>query len=169
VVGSAVLLQWRRHLAVYGCRFGTAMAVNPGDSLTEDMELGLSTGIWYQTVTDMNTQQTISWTIDLSMQNQNYVLFMIEAPTGVQINTPVTFTDTTITFETPDTTGVCFNAAGAKEMFVMTPPTPENSGTQCHIASMLLDQASVTPSAPSGVQYPAGALSNRQLFYSPRR
>jgi hypothetical protein len=154
---------------VYGCHFGNAMAVNPGDSLIEDLKLGLSTGIWYQTVTDINTQQTVSWTIDLSMQNQNYVLFMIEAPTGVQINTPVTFTDTTITFETPDTTGVCSSAAGANEMFVMTPPTPTNSGTQCHIASMVLDQASITPSAPPGVQYPAEALSNRQLFYSPHR
>jgi hypothetical protein len=154
---------------VYGCRFGTAMAVNPGDSLVEDMELGLSTGIWYQTVTDMNTQQAISWTIDLSMQNQNYVLFMIEAPTGVQINTPVTFSDTTITFETPDTTGACSSAVGAKENFAVTPPTPASSGTQCHIASMLLDQASITPTAPPAAQYPADALSNRQLFFNPHR
>jgi hypothetical protein len=154
---------------VYGCRFGNAMAVNPGDSLIEDIQLDLSTGIWTQSVTDVNTQKSITWTINLSMQNQNHMLFMIEAPTGVQINTPVTFTDTTITFETPDTTGVCTNAAGAKEMFVITPPTPANSGTQCHIASMLLDQASITPSAPPGVQYPAEALSNRQLFYNPHR
>jgi hypothetical protein len=154
---------------VYGCSFGNAMMVNPGDSLIEDMELDAGTSLWTQTVTDTNTQQTVTWSIGLLMQNQNYVLFMIEAPTGVLINTPVTFSDTTITFETPDTTGACSSAVGAKENFVITPPTPASSGAQCRIASMLFDQASITPSAPPAAQYPADAPSNRQLFFNPHR
>jgi hypothetical protein len=153
----------------YGCRFGNAMTVNPGDSLIEDMTLDVSSGIWTQTVTDMSTLQTISWTFDLGMQNQNYVGFLIEAPTGVQINTPVTFTDTTITFESPDTTGACSKLVGAQEKFVITPPTPANNGTQCHIASMLFDQASITPSDVPGALSPADALRNRQLFSRPLR
>lgn len=124
-----------------GCQSGPAMSVNPGDVLLIDMALDPSTGVWSQTVTDANTGQTVSFSINLQGQGQNWVYFAIEQWYGATIKTPVVFSNTTITFKTPDTARWCSTSQAANPNgYIMTPPTPENGAAQCFISTVVLQE-----------------------------
>jgi uncharacterized protein (TIGR03437 family) len=123
-----------------GCFSGNSMLVNPGDVLLIDMALDATTSVWKQTVTDSNTNQSVTFSINMQGQGQNWAYFAMEAWYGATINVPVTFSNTLITFQSADTTGWCSISQGENNAYIMTPPTPQNSGTQCFISSIVLTQ-----------------------------
>jgi uncharacterized protein (TIGR03437 family) len=123
-----------------GCFSGSSILVNPGDVLLIEMTLDAKTRAWNQVVTDSTTSQSVTFNIDLKRQGQNYAYFAIEAWYGAVITTPVIFSNTTITFQSPDTDGWCSTSRGEENGYVMTPPTPRKSGRQCFIASIVLNQ-----------------------------
>jgi hypothetical protein len=123
-----------------GCFSGNSMLVAPGDVLLLRMALDAATGVWKETVTDSNTNQTVTYSINMRNQGQNWAYFVIEAWYGATINTPVLFSNTTITFQSPDTAGYCSVSQGAGNAYAMTPPTLQNSGTECLIGSIVLNQ-----------------------------
>jgi hypothetical protein len=116
------------------------MLVNPGDVLLINMALEAPTGVWNQTVTDSATNQSVTFSINMQGQGENWLYFSIEAYFGATISTPVTFSNITISFQSPDTTGACSVSQGANNAYVMTPPTPQNSNAQCFINSVVLTQ-----------------------------
>jgi hypothetical protein len=122
------------------CFAGNLMPVDPGDLLLINMTLDTTSGIWTQTVADANTNQSVAFSIDMQRQGQNLSFFDIEEYFDATIDTPVTFSDTTITFQSPDTTSSCSNAQGTNNAYTMTPPTLQNSGTQCFISSIVVNQ-----------------------------
>ena len=123
-----------------GCFSGSSMLVNPGDVLLINIAFDAASGIWTQTVTDSNTIQSVTFSIDMQGQGQNWSYFAMEEWFGATINTPVTFSNTAITFQLPDTAGWCSNVQGTNNAYIMTPPTPQNSGTQCFINSIVVTQ-----------------------------
>lgn len=123
-----------------GCFSGNSMSVNPGDVLSIDMALDAATGIWKQTVIDSNTNQSVAFSINMEGQGQNWAYFAMESWYGATINTPVIFSNTIITFQSSDTASWCSISQGANNAYIMTPPTPQNSGTQCFIGSIVLTQ-----------------------------
>jgi uncharacterized protein (TIGR03437 family) len=123
-----------------GCYSGDSMLVNPGDVLMIDIALDSSTGIWKQTVTDSNTNRSVSFSIDMDGQGQNWIYFAIEVWYDAWINTPVVFSNTTLTFQSSDTAGWCGPNWGKSNAYILTPPAPQNSGMQCFIGSIVLTQ-----------------------------
>ena len=123
-----------------GCLSGPSMLVNPGDVLLLNLSLDAGSGIWTETVTDANTVQSVAFSIDMQGQGQNWAYWAMEFWYGATINTPVTFTNTTITFQSPDTANWCSASQGANSAYIYTPPTPQNSSTQCFISSVVLTQ-----------------------------
>ena len=121
-----------------GCYSGNSILINPGDLLLINMTLDSKTSIWLQTVTDSNTNQSVTFSINMQAQGQNWAYFAMEFWFDATIHTPVTFSDTTITFQAPDTQNWCSNSQGATNAYIFTPPTPQNSGTQCFISSLVL-------------------------------
>jgi hypothetical protein len=123
-----------------GCFSGDLIQVNPGDVLLINMSLDVPSGIWTETVADANTNQSVAFSINTQGQGQNWSFFDIEEYFDATIATPVVFSNTTITFESPDTTGSCSVIQGQNNAFTMTPPTPQNSGKQCFVNSIVVTQ-----------------------------
>ena len=123
-----------------GCFSGDSLLVNPGDALLINMLLDSSTGIWLQTITDANTNQSASFSINMQSQGQNWAYFAMEFWYGATMSTPVTFTNTTLTFQSADSQNWCSNSQGANSNFTFTPPSPQTSSTQCFINSIVITQ-----------------------------
>jgi len=109
------------------------MSVNVCDTL--DMDIVLDGTIWTQTVTDEQTNQTVTYSLDMQNQAQNLAYFVIEEYSSAPVS-EVIFTDTTITFDTPDTTDCRVSARGQND-YVST-PVAENGGLQCSIQQIIL-------------------------------
>jgi uncharacterized protein (TIGR03437 family) len=127
-----------------GCFSGNSMLVAPGDVLLLDMELDANSGLWTQTVTDSNTKQSVTFSMNMEGQGQNWAYFAIEEWYGATISSPVIFSNTTITFQSVDT-GSCSVAQGQNNAYIMTPPTLQTSGLQCFIGSIVLTQPQNQP------------------------
>jgi uncharacterized protein (TIGR03437 family) len=124
-----------------GCQSGPSMLVSPGDVLLIDMALNAATGVWLQTIIDANTDQTVTFSINLQGQGQNWVFFAIEQWYGETITTPLVFSNSTITFLSPDTANWCSTSQAANpNKYIMTPPTPQNGATQCFISSIVVTE-----------------------------
>ncbi len=128
-----------------GCFSGSSMLVSPGDQLLVNISLDSTTEVWTETVTDSASHQSVSFTMNLQGQGQNWAYFAMEAWYGEKISTPVTFLNTTLTFQSADTAGWCSNSQGADNTYIMTPPTPQNSASQCFIGTIVLTQPANPP------------------------
>jgi hypothetical protein len=78
-----------------GCQSGDIMPVNVGDTL--NIEMSLSGTTWTQTITDVQTAQSVNFAIDMQGQAQNIAYFQIEGYSQNPVS-DVEFTNTTITF-----------------------------------------------------------------------
>lgn len=123
-----------------GCLSGDSMLVNPGDVLLIRLALGPGSEVWTETVTDVSTDRSVTFSIDMQGQGQNWAYWAMEFWYGATIDTPVTFTNTTITFQSPDSGGWCSTSQGASNAYIYTPPTPQDSGTQCFLHKVVLTQ-----------------------------
>jgi hypothetical protein len=121
-----------------GCYSGTSILISPGDTLLINMTLDQSSGIWTQAVTDSVTKQSASFAINLQGQGQNWAYFAMELWYDATIHVPVTFTNTTLTFQSPDTANWCSASQGANNAYILSPPTPQDSGSQCVIDSIVV-------------------------------
>ncbi len=122
-----------------GCQSGDAMMVEPGDVLLIRLALDPSSGDWTETVTDARSGGSVQFVINLLGESQNWIDFAIESWFGAAMSTPLEFTDTTITFQSPDEGGWCSSAQGEQNAYAMTPPTAQAGGTQCTIARIVLN------------------------------
>jgi hypothetical protein len=123
-----------------GCFSGDSLLVNPGDALLINMVLDSSTGIWLQTITDANTNQSASFSINMQAQGQNWAYFAMEFWYGTTMSTPVTFSNTTLTFQSADSQNWCSSSQGANSNFTFTLPVLQNASTQCFINSVVIMQ-----------------------------
>lgn len=123
-----------------GCFSGDSLLVSPGDALLINMVLNSSTGIWIETVTDANTNQSINFSINMQSQGQNWAYFAMEFWYGAVIQTPVVLSNTTLTFQSADTQNWCSTSQGTNSAYTFTPPIPQDSSTQCFISSVVLTQ-----------------------------
>lgn len=116
-----------------GCQGGPVMSVAVGDTLTIDM--ALSGTIWTQTVTDVQTSQSVSYSIDMMNQAQNDAYFVIEGYSSEPVS-EVIFTNTVITFGSPDS-GDCKLAMRGQTDYVSVPVASSN-GSSCSIQEIIL-------------------------------
>lgn len=115
------------------CNSGPAMSVEVCDRL--EIELTLSGTVWRQTVTSAQTNQTVVYDIDMQNQAQNLAYFAIEEYSSTPVS-EVIFTDTTLTFDSPDAADCRVYLRGQAD-FVST-PTASSDGLQCSISQIIL-------------------------------
>jgi len=116
-----------------GCQGGSIMSVDVGDTLTIDMTL---TGtVWTQTVTDEQSGDEVTYSIDMLAQAQNLAYFVIEEYSSAPVS-EVIFTDTTITFDGKDTADCKLTARGKNDY--VSVPVPSTDGLTCSIANIIL-------------------------------
>jgi hypothetical protein len=122
-----------------GCHGGPVMPVGVGDSLTMDMTL--SGTVWTQVVTDVQTAKSVQFSFDLQGQAQNLAYFQLEGD-GQHSVAPGVFTNTTITFASPQSTCVALDNGGPASWNVdpndVAPTVLSNGNTECRIATMTL-------------------------------
>ena len=103
-----------------GCQGGPVMSVDVGDTLNIDMALAGT--VWTQTVTDVQTGQSVSYSLDMMNQAQNLAYFVIEEYSSAPVSDGV-FTDTTITFGSPDGADCKLTMRGQND-YVSVPSRP---------------------------------------------
>jgi hypothetical protein len=109
------------------------MSVNVCESL--EIELTLSGTVWTQTVKSAQTNQTVSYDIDMQNQAQNLAYFAIAEYSSTPVS-EVIFTDTTLTFDTPDADDCRVYMRGQSD-FVST-PAASSDGLHCSISQIIL-------------------------------
>jgi hypothetical protein len=116
-----------------GCEGGAIMSVDVGDTLNIDMALAGT--IWTQTVTDMQTGQSVAYSIDMMKQAQNLAYFVIEEYSSAPVS-DVIFTDTTITFGSADSADCKLTMRGQTDY--VSVPVASSDGLSCAIAEIIL-------------------------------
>ena len=116
-----------------GCFGGSVMSVNVGDELKIDMQLvGTS---WNQTVTDLQTGKSVSFSEDLAGQAQNWAMFVIEEYSSAPVS-EVTFTDTVITYGAADAADCKLDTRGPTDF--VSVPIASTDGVKCSVAQIIL-------------------------------
>jgi hypothetical protein len=115
------------------CNGGPIMSVDVCDTL--DIDIALSGSIWTQTVTDEQTNETVTYDIDMQDQSQNIAYFVIEEYSSTPVS-EVIFTDTTIAFDSPDAADCRVYMRGQAD-YVST-PAASSDGLQCSIQQIIL-------------------------------
>jgi hypothetical protein len=123
-----------------GCYSGNSMQVNPGDVLLINLSLAANSTVWTETVTDSNANQSVAFSIDMQGQGQNWAYWAMEFWYGATLPASLTFTNTTFTFQSPDSANWCSVSQAATSAYAFTPPAPQNSSTQCFISFVVLTQ-----------------------------
>ena len=116
-----------------GCDGGAIMSVNVCDTL--DIDMALSGSIWTQTVTDEQTNQSVTYSIDMKDQAQNLAYFVIEEYSSAPVS-EVIFTDTVLTFDTADATDCKVSMRGQTDY--VSSPVASGDGLQCSIPQIIL-------------------------------
>ena len=116
-----------------GCDGGAIMSVNVCDTL--DIDMALSGSIWTQTVTDEQTNQSVTYSIDMKDQAQNLAYFVIEEYSSAPVS-EVIFTDTILTFDLPDATDCKLSTRGQTDF--VSSPVASGDGLQCSIPQIIL-------------------------------
>jgi hypothetical protein len=116
-----------------GCNGGPIMSVNVCDTL--DMDIRLSGTVWTQTVTDVQTNQTVTYSIDMQNQAQNLAYFVIEEYSSAPVS-EVIFTNTTITFASSDAADCKLNMRGQSDY--LSTPVASSDGVSCSISQIIL-------------------------------
>jgi MYXO-CTERM domain-containing protein len=116
-----------------GCLSGPIMSVNVCDTL--NIDIALSGTVWTQTVADEQTNETVTYDLDMQNQSQNLVYFVIEEYSSTPVS-EVIFTDTTIAFDSPDAADCRVYMRGTTD-YVST-PVPSSDGLQCSIQQIIL-------------------------------
>ena len=115
------------------CNGGPIMSVNVCDTL--DMGIALSGTVWTQTVTDVQTGKAVTYSLDMMNQAQNLAYFVIEEYSSVPVS-EVIFTNTTLTFGSPDAADCKVNFRGQND-YVST-PVASADGLRCTIDQIIL-------------------------------
>ena len=116
-----------------GCQGGPAMSVEVGDTLNIDMALAGT--VWTQTVTDAQTGQSVSYSIDMMNQSQNLAYFVIEEYSSAPVS-EVIFTDNTIMFGSADGADCKLTMRGQNDY--VSVPIPSSDGRSCAIQEIIL-------------------------------
>jgi len=116
-----------------GCFGGQVMSVNVGDELTIDMQLVGSS--WSQTVTDLQTSKSVSFSEDLAEQAQNWAMFVIEEYSSAPVSA-ITFRDTVITYGAADAADCKLDTRGPTDF--VSVPVASADGLKCSVAQIIL-------------------------------
>lgn len=116
-----------------GCDGGAIMSVNVCDTL--DIDMALSGTDWTQTVTDEQTNQTVTYSIDMKAQAQNLAYLVIEEYSSAPVS-EVIFTDTILTFDSSDATDCKVSTRGQTDY--VSSPVASSDGLQCSLPQIIL-------------------------------
>jgi len=99
------------------------------------MDIALAGTVWTQIVTDQQTGEEVTYSIDMLGQAQNLAYFVIEEYSSAPVST-VVFTNTTITYGAPDAAD-CKLAMRGQNDYVSV-PVASSDGLTCAIAQIIL-------------------------------
>ena len=109
------------------------MEVAVGDTLRISMTLQGT--VWHQAVVDSTSGVQVTFDEDLEGQSQNLAIFAFEEFSSTP-SPDVTFTDTTITWASPDFPACALIGTGLT--YSASPVESSPDGTQCSVATMVL-------------------------------
>jgi hypothetical protein len=117
------------------CAGGAYMDTPVGDLLEIDMSVKGTN--WIQTITNVGTQKTVDFTIDLKGQVQNIAMWILEVPSGESIKPAedTIFTESVLTFNTP-VTSCQPTQAGTTDYF--SAPVRSPDGLHCCFDKVIL-------------------------------
>jgi len=126
-----------------GFQTGSAISVNPGDTLFESLTLNGT--VWNEQITDETTSESTSFAIDLLGRTQNE-LYLYMQGSGQNPVGAVTFTNTSFTTSSALSSPSACALSNAGTIVDDTQSAPSLSGNTCSIASItLLPAASPVP------------------------
>ncbi len=117
-----------------GCKGGSVMNVGFGDPLL--IEMSLSGTVWSQVVTDQVNGKSVDFDIDMMSQPQRWALFEIEMPTSTRPASDVVFTNTVLTFATPEPNACQPSSRGTNDYF--SAPVASSDGLRCCVSRLVL-------------------------------
>ncbi|KAJ3268689.1 hypothetical protein HDV01_002367 [Terramyces sp. JEL0728] len=124
------------------CTGGNAMNVNPGEQLKMVISLPTGSTIWQQTIYNLNSGKTVSFSYDLQGQEQAWAMFIIELANGWH-NSPPQFQVTNIVLKTPPgTVNSCTFSPSAFSGYAgasVTCNDPVRNGNVCTVAKCWID------------------------------
>jgi hypothetical protein len=124
-----------------GCYGGDVMDVKIADKLYIDMRLKEGTTVWNQSVTNLSNNKTVDFDFDLKAQDQNWALFEIEVSTSTVPSSDVVFTDSVLTFATPDPEACTPDSFGPNDYY--SAPLASMDGTKCCLERIVLRESGV--------------------------
>ncbi len=127
-----------------GCNGGNGMDVAVGDLL--DIAMTLSGTVWTQVVTDRQSGKMVNYAIDMLGQAQDWGLFQIEVPDGLEPVADVVFTSTKLTFAAPDADACQPSTRGKNDYF--SAPQSSSDGTSCCVSKIILRGQGVAATSP---------------------
>jgi hypothetical protein len=146
---NTVITSSNSNFAAYGgCHGGTGMSVAVGDTL--HMQMSKSGTAWSQTVTDVNTSQSVTYNLDMLGQGQNFGEFVIEEPppTPQAPVGDVIFTNSKVTLATGSADSCQPPQRGANDYFAA--PHVSHDGTTCCYSRIVLRAQGVAATTPNG-------------------
>ena len=122
------------------------MKVNEGDRL--DLDIRLVGSNWIQTITDMQSQKSVQFSISLDGQEQSEAVFKIESWYGGMTSQNIVFEDTVITFADANPGNCALTLIGVNNVIDTSGIVLQ--GTQCMIGKITLSGADgVGPAVPT--------------------
>ncbi len=128
-----------------GCMGGDGMDVAVGDQL--DIAMTLSGTVWTQVITDRQSGKTVNYSIDMAGQAQDWGLFQIEVPDGLEPVSDVVFTSTKLTFAAPDAQACQPSVRGTNDYF--SAPQTSSDGASCCVSKIILRGQGVAMTSPN--------------------
>ncbi|KAJ3268688.1 hypothetical protein HDV01_002366 [Terramyces sp. JEL0728] len=151
------------------CTGGNVMNVNVGDSLKMVMQLRTGTTTWDQTVTNLNSGTSVSFSYDLQGQEQGWAEYVMETPAGWHDSPPQFIVSNLVMRSAPGTTVGCDYQSSAYSGYpgaAVTCDSPVVSGNTCTVSKCLYNGASssTTTTAPktstsSAISTPSSACT----------
>lgn len=126
-----------------GCHGGPGMDVGVGDSL--NLSMTLSGTSWIQTVTDAQSGQSVTYTIDMMGQVQDIAEFDIEEYSQAPLS-DVIFTGTTLTLAASQPSACQPETRGTNDYF--SAPEASSDGLHCCIQKLILRAQGVAATSP---------------------
>ncbi|HLK38799.1 MAG TPA: hypothetical protein VKU41_18685 [Polyangiaceae bacterium] len=129
-----------------GCLGGPGMDATIDDAL--DISVTLSGTVWTQVVTSRRSSQSVTYSLDLKGQGQNWATLAIEQPTSLAPVSDAVFTSTRLTFSAPDQASCQPSQHGPNDYFAT--PYASADGKTCCVSRVILRQRGVAATTMNG-------------------
>lgn len=142
---SAQYVGWPPNSTRVTCKGGEVMSVDVGDKL--DIDFTLQGTSWIQRVTNQRNGKSVTFSIDLKGQKQQWLLHEIEVPTSVKPTDDVVFTSVVAKLSAAQPSACVPRNKGTNDWF--SPARVSADGKTCCISKIILRASGIRASSPN--------------------